>query len=335
MLKELNRSRLFYCVALLCCFAATLFVSCGEQSGQESTEEYPSRPITIICPWASGGGTDTVSRITAEGLRQVLGTRVNVVNQTGGAGVAGHSAGAQAKPDGYTLTMITAELCMMHWRGLTDIGPSDFAPIMVMNKVSGALFVHADAPWKTMVDLKNAVEQNPGKYTASGTAKGGIWHLACAAWLIAADFEPNALIWVPSKGAAPALQQLISEGNDVVFCAPGEGKALVDAGKVRMLAVQSSERNPFFPDVPTCKEQGVDVEIYGWAGIAAPTGSPPEILSLLGTALQEVATSGDFKTRMNNAGFNVSTENSTEFQKILKEDDEKFGKLLKEAGITQ
>jgi len=311
-----------------------LVAGCGP-GGQESPGEFPSRPLIIICPWASGGGTDTVSRITAEGLHQVLGTRVNVVNQTGGAGVAGHSAGAQAKPDGYTLTMITAELCMMHWRGLTDIEPSDFAPIMLMNKVTGAIFVRTDSSWKSMTELKNAVEQNPGKYTASGTAKGGIWHLACAAWLLAAGLEPDDLIWVPSKGAAPALQQLISEGNDVVFCAPGEGKALVDGGRARMLAVQSNERNPFFPEVPTCREEGVDVEIYGWAGIAAPEGTPAEILSVLETALQEVAVSEEFKTRMNNAGFNVSTENSTEFEKILREDDEKFGKLLHEAGIVQ
>ncbi|MFH1738706.1 MAG: tripartite tricarboxylate transporter substrate binding protein [bacterium] len=322
----------FYCFIAL---AGLLPIGCGQGGEDTSVEDFPDRPVTIICPWAAGGGTDTASRITAEGLHQVLGTRVNVVNQTGGAGVAGHSAGAKAKPDGYTLTMITAELNMMHWRGLTDIGPRDFEPIMIMNKICASIFVREDSPWKTMTDLRQAIKDNPGKLTASGTAKGGIWHLACAAWLIAGGLEPDDLIWVPSKGAAPALQQLISEGIDVVFCAPAEGKSLIDSGKARLLAVFSDVRSPVFPDVPTCIEQGVDVEIYGWAGIAAPVGTPLEIRSKLESALQRVAASEDFRTRMNNSGFLVATENSERFREILARDDIRFGKLLKDAGITQ
>lgn len=314
---------------------ALLLSGCGRGEERSPIDEFPSRPIQIICPWAAGGGTDTASRITAEGLHQVLGTRVNVVTRTGGAGVTGHAAGAKAKPDGYTLTMITGELDMMHWRGLTDIGPEDFEPIMIMNKISASIFVREDSPWKTMGDLQKAVKENPGKFTVSGTAKGGIWHLACAAWLIAAGLQPGDLIWVPSTGAAPALQQLISGGNDIVFCAPAEGKPLFDAGKARLLALLSDKRNTFFPDVPTCIEQGVDVVIYGWVGIAAPLGTPLEIRNRIESALQEVAASEDFKTRMNNAGYEVATENSARFRKTLREDDVKFGKLLKDAGITQ
>lgn len=326
-----NERSLLCGVAFVACTLACLLSGCGESS----VDEYPSRPIQIICPWAPGGGTDTASRITAEGLHQVLGTRVNVVNQTGGAGVTGHAAGARANPDGYTLTMITGELDMMHWRGSTDIGPNNFEPIMMMNKVSASIFVRENSPWKTMADLQKAIKENPGKLIASGTAKGGIWHLACAAWLLAAGLQPDDLIWVPSQGAAPALQQLISKGNDVVFCAPAEGKTLTDAGRARMLTVLSDERNPFSPDVPTSIEQGVNVAIYGWAGIAAPVGTPLEIRNKLESALQKVATSQDFKTRMNNAGFVVATENSARFREILQQDDMKFGRLLREAGIVQ
>ena len=335
MFEGNNNRNLSFGMAFVTCALVSLLSGCGWSGGKSSVDEFPSRAIQIVCPWAAGGGTDTVSRITAEGLHQMLDTRVNVVNRTGGAGVTGHSAGAKAKPDGYTLTMITAELNMMHWRGLTDIGPDDFEPIMIINKVSASIFVREDSPWQTMADLRRSVEQNPGKFTASGTAKGGIWHLACAAWLIAAGFQPDDLIWVPSRGAAPALQQLISGGNDVVFCAPAEGKSLIDAKKARLLAVLTNERNPAFPDTPTCIEQGVNVVIHGWAGIAAPAGTPLEIRNKLESALQKVAVSEDFKTRMNNAGFQIATENSARFREILQEDDVKFGKLLKDAGITE
>jgi len=321
-------------IGVACVCLAVILIGCG-RGREESPDQFPNRAIQIICPWGAGGSTDTVSRITAKGLQEVLGARVNVINEAGGAGVTGHSAGARAKPDGYTLTMLTAEIDMMHWRGLTDVGPTDFEPIMIMNKVCGSIFVRENSPWQTMQDLRNAVRENPGKFTASGTAKGGIWHLACAAWLKACGLPPDALTWVPSTGAAAGLQQLISEGIDVVFCSPAEGKPLLDAGKVRLIAILSRERNPMFPDVPTCIEQGVDVEIYGWTGLAAPVGTPEPILNRLEDALQKVATSEDFETLMRNAGFQVKTENSQRFREILQVDDIKFGQLLKDARIVE
>ena len=108
---------------------------------------YPDRPIMLICPWSAGGGTDTVSRKVAALLEQDLGVPVNVVNATGGVGRHRPHRGALARPDGYTLTMITVELNMLHWRGLTNIGPDDFRPVMLLNQDDAALFVRADAPW--------------------------------------------------------------------------------------------------------------------------------------------------------------------------------------------
>lgn len=332
-----NTKRIAAYAVLAIGVSGILLAGCGESGNSESgaSDGFPSRSLQIISPWAAGGGTDTVSRITAEGLHQVLGTRVNVVNRTGGAGVTGHTAGARAKADGYTLTMVTAELAMMHWRGLTDIAPKDFEPIRVMNKVCGAIVVRVDAPWKNVGELQDAVRENPGKLTASGTAKGGIWHLACAAWVIAAGFPVEHLTWVPSEGAAPALQELSSQGIDVVFCAPAEAKILIDAGKARLLAVLSDKPDASFPDVPTCNEQGVQCEIYGWAGIAVPVGTPPEVRERLESALTEVTSSEDFKTRMTNVGFQVNVDDAQGFRELLEKDDVKFGQLLKDAGIVQ
>ncbi|HPA44901.1 MAG TPA: tripartite tricarboxylate transporter substrate binding protein [bacterium] len=333
-MSSVRKAKQKFSIGVVSVCLGMILIGCG-QGREESPDEFPSRAIQIICPWGAGGGTDTVSRICAKGLQEVLGARVNVINEAGGAGVSGHAAGAKAKPDGYTLTMLTAEIDMMHWRGLTDVGPTNFEPIMIMNKVCGSIFVRENSPWQTMQDLRNAVQENPGKFTASGTAKGGIWHLACAAWLSACGLSPDALTWVPSTGAAAGLQQLISEGIDVVFCSPAEGKPLLDAGKVRLIAILSSERNPMFPDVPTCVEQGVNAEIYGWAGLAAPIGTPQPILNRLEDALQEVAATKDFETSMHNVGFLVDTENAQRFREILQADDIQFGQLLKDAGIVE
>ena len=134
---------------------------------------YPNRPVRIICPWSAGGGTDGLSRQMAIFLEQELGAPFNVINETGGEGVTGHSTGALATPDGYTLTMMTAELNMLHHRKMTPIDCSHFRTLMVLNCEPAAIIVPADSQWKTVGDLEKSIRENPGKLKASGTAKGG------------------------------------------------------------------------------------------------------------------------------------------------------------------
>ena len=135
--------------------------------------EYPNRPITLICPWGAGGGTDAVSRQMAAHLEQELGVPVNVVNATGGKGVTGHGRGRYARPDGYTITMATLELNMMHWSGLTDLTHEDYALLASVNEDYAALFVRGDARWQSLTELESEIRENPETLTASGTASGG------------------------------------------------------------------------------------------------------------------------------------------------------------------
>ena len=130
---------------------------------------YPHRPIVLVCPWAAGGGTDIVSRNVAAHLETQLHVPVNVINATGGKGVTGHSRGLRARPDGYTLTMITLELNMMHWSGLTSLTVADCEPLVSLNEDYAALFVLAGAPWKTLPELEQAIR------AYSGPA-GGVGH---------------------------------------------------------------------------------------------------------------------------------------------------------------
>jgi tripartite-type tricarboxylate transporter receptor subunit TctC len=295
--------------------------------------DYPKRPIQLICPWGAGGGTDRISRMVAVLLEQELGQPVNVVNRTGGSGATGHTAGATARPDGYTITMITVEITMMHWLGLAQVTYKDYKPVSLLNIDPAGINVRADAEWKTVPDLQDYVKAHPGELKASGTGKGGIWDLARAGWLKAAGLGVNAVRWVPSRGAAPALQELVAGGIDVVTCSIPEAAPLAEAGKVRHLAIMADERDPVFPDVPTLKEFGIDWSVGAWRGIGVPEKTPDSVVAVLEKALSKIVASEKFKDFMKKNGFGVLYKNAADFAKFLADMDASNGKIMKEAGI--
>ncbi|UCF92001.1 MAG: tripartite tricarboxylate transporter substrate binding protein [Desulfobacterales bacterium] len=300
-----------------------------------SAADYPQRPITLICPWGAGGGTDAVSRIIATLLKKELGVPVNVVNRTGGSGAVGHTAMATAKPDGYTIGMPTVEITMMHWMGLTEITYQNLTPVCMVNFDSAAINIRTDAPWATYKDLENYIRANPGQLKDSGTGQGGIWHLAMAGWLKAVGFAPTDIKWIPSKGAAPALQDLMAGGIDMSSCSLPEAATLIDAGKVKPLAVMAPERDPKFPDLPTLKELGIDWTCGAWRGIAAPKGTPAEIVAVLEKAIEKVVKSDEFIKFMQNRGFGIYWLNSTDFAQALAQADKDNGEIMKAAGIAK
>ena len=187
--------------------AAVALTALGSAPAQAA---YPERPITLIVPWGAGGGTDATGRILATIMERELGVPVSVVNRTGGSGVVGHSAIATATPDGYTLGVVTVEIGMMHWQGLTELTYQDYTPLALYNADAAGLQVRTDSDWQTAEDVLAAVKAEPGAYKASGTGQGGIWHLALAGMLQQAGIAPDAAPWVPSQGAAPGLQDLVA-----------------------------------------------------------------------------------------------------------------------------
>ena len=138
---------------------------------------YPEKPITLVVPWGAGGGTDTTARIIAKALSSELNVPVNVVNRTGGQGVIGHSAIATAKPDGYTLGLITGEITMMHWAGLTDLSYQNYTPLGKFTGVIGGVEVKTDSKFEDISKLVDYIKKNPGKLTASGGGYGSVWQL--------------------------------------------------------------------------------------------------------------------------------------------------------------
>ena len=335
---------------------------------------YPDRPIILICPWAAGGGTDRVSRQIAPFLELELGVPVNVVNATGGAGVTGHARGARARPDGHTLTMMTVEINMLHWRNLTEISWTDFEPVGMINKDPAALFVRTGSEWQDLASLTSQIRggsQEPRKadlpvrpiaeqelrvppgaaaaraqdrdsrretrpaLRASGTATGGIWHLALAGWLSAAQLDVDAIRWIPMNGAGPSLQELLSGGLDIVCCSLPEARTLLEAGEVRCLGVMSDERVEGYEEVPTFREFGVNWSLGGWRGIGLPKNTPQEIVDQVARALER-AVKGE--TRLGNAtfpglmkpqGFNVTYANPEAFREALDRTDQALGAVLR------
>ncbi|MFC7397726.1 tripartite tricarboxylate transporter substrate binding protein [Chelatococcus sp. GCM10030263] len=298
--------------------------------------EYPERPITLIVPWGAGGGTDATARIIGSLLEKELGQPINVVNRTGGNGVVGHSAIASASPDGYTIGMLTVEIAMMHWQGLTKLTPADYTPIALMNNDPAGLQVREDAPYKSVKDVFEAIKANPGSLKASGTGQGGIWHLAIAGMLDAAGLKPGDVPWVPSNGAAPGLQDLVAGGVQLVPCSIPEARSLIDAKRVRSLVIMADKRNPTLPDVPTLKEEtGLDWTMGAWRGIAAPKGLPQDIADKLTAALEKINKSEEFQKFMNDRGFGISWAPGQEFGAFMAKSDESLGAVMKKVGLAR
>ena len=298
--------------------------------------DYPERPITFIVPWGAGGGTDAVSRIIAALLEEELGQPVNVVNRTGGSGVVGHSAIATAEPDGYTIGMVTVEIAMMHWVGLTDLTYEDYTVLAQVNLDPGGLMVRADSPYQTASDLLEAIKSEPeGTFKGSGTGQGGIWHLGAAGWLLSEGVDPAKSPWVPSQGAAPGLQDMVAGGVDYVTSSLPEGRALIEAGEVRPLATMGEERLGIFPDVPTLKEAtGTDWTVGAWRVVAGPAGLPDEVVDTLISALESAYNSTEFTDFMEGRGFGMTWRPGEEGAQFMQQADEELGQVMQEAGIA-
>ena len=297
---------------------------------------YPDRPITFVVPWGAGGGTDGTARYFAAMMEKELGQPVNVVNRTGGSGVVGHSAIATAAADGYTIGMITVEITMMHWQGLTDLNPASYTPLALVNADPAGFTVNANSPFKSVKEVLDYARANPGKLKASGTGQGGIWHLALAGLLNDAKVPQSAIPWVPSQGAAPAMQDLVAGGVDIVTCSLPEARALIDAGKAKPLAVMDSKATPLFPNVPTMKvAAGSDWTVSAWRGIAAPKGLPPDVQQKLIAAIKKIWDSKEFKDFASSKGYGMEWAPGAEFASFMKKGDADMGVVMKAAGIVK
>ena len=299
--------------------------------------DYPDRPITLLVAWGAGGGTDAVARVIAVGLEKELGQSVNVVNRTGGSGVVGHSAMADAEPDGYTLGLATTEVNLMHWLGLTELDYKVYTPLALMNQDPAGVQVSANSEYKNVKELLEAIKTSPPRtFRATGSGQGSSWHVAIAGLLNAAGIDASTVTWVPSDGAASGLQELLSGGTEIVPSSLVEARALIEAGRVKSLAYMSKERSELFPDVPTLKEEtGSDWEFGAWRGIVAPKGLPDDVRDKLVAALEKVYNSEQYNQFLSAQGFGASFLPGEEFGNFLATNDVNFGETMKAIGLVE
>jgi tripartite-type tricarboxylate transporter receptor subunit TctC len=301
-----------------------------------AAQSYPARPITLIVPWGAGGGTDATARIIGSLLEKEVGQPVTVVNRTGGSGVVGHSAIASAAPDGYTVGMATVEIGMMHWQGLTELTGASYTPLGLLNADPAGVQVRTESPYKTVNELLAAIKASPGKFKASGTGQGGIWHLAIAGMLRDQKIDPASVPWVPSNGAAPGLQDMMAGGVDIAPVSLPEARSLIDAGKVRSLAIMNDKPSALYPNVPTLKSAiGSDWTMAAWRGLVAPKGIPAEARDKLSAALKKIATSKEYNEFMSSRGFGVIYAGPEEFAKFMAKSDTELGATMKAVGIAK
>ncbi len=296
----------------------------------------PDRPVTYVVPWGAGGGTDANSRMLASLLEAQMGQPFNVVNRTGGNGVVGHSAIANAEPDGYTVGAATVEITTMHHAGLTDLNHTNVSPIVLVDIVPSSVLVSSDSEFNTVNELLDHAKANPGELTGSGTAQGGIWHLALAGMLNAEGIDPGAIRWIPSDGAASAMQELIAGGVDVATPALSEGKALVESGELKALAYMHDSRMAALPDVPTTKESlGSEWTLAAFITMSGPEGLPEEIAcsyEKAALAAMETQEWADFKA---SRGSDVVIMGSSDLTDMMARTSDNLGATMKAIGLAK
>lgn len=297
---------------------------------------WPERPIQLIVPWAAGGGTDAVARSLANLLERELGRPMNVVNRTGGGGVVGHTEIVNARPDGYTIGLATAEVTTYYWANTAPWTHERLTPVALVNLDPAAFHVRADSPWRDLPSALAAIRAAPpNTYRMSGMPPGAAFHLAFAQMLQMSGIEPRSVPMVPSQGAAPGFQELAAGGVHIIPSSLPEGRPLVEAGRVRAIAVLADERIPAFPDVPTAREQGVQTSGGTWRGIAGPAGLPADITARLTEAVTKVAGSQEYRSFLSERGFGHALVPGDGFRRFLAEQHAANGQVMASLGLRR
>jgi tripartite-type tricarboxylate transporter receptor subunit TctC len=291
---------------------------------------YPNRPIELIVPAGAGGGTDVLARAFAEAAKNHLPQPITVINRPGASGMIGHGEMINAKPDGYKLAIVFAEIVIVPHLGLSKLSYEDFTPIARLNADPAAITVQAGAPWNTIEEFLATSKAKPGELKMGNSGNGSIWHLAHAALedKVGVKYNP-----IPFGGAAPAVLSLLGGHIDAVAVSPGEVAAHVQTGKLKTLAVMSEQRVKGFDNVPTFKERGIDLVIGTWRGLAAPKGTPPDVIVILTEATRLSANEAVLRESLDRLSMGYSYADAETFRAGMKRDNEVFKQLVTKLGI--
>src|SRR6185295_7896271 len=304
-------------------------------AGSAQAQNYPSRPVRLVVPLSPGGFADVPTRMLLPRLSQALGRQVFVENKPGAGGTIGADSVAKSVPDGHTLLVAaTPHVISAHlYRTLPYDSLKDFAPVALFGSGPYALVVNPQRlPVASVRELIAAAKASPGKIDYASSGNGSAQHLVSALFNTMAGIQLN---HVPYKGSGPAMQDLLGGQVPVSFAGIPNVISSVKAGKLRALAVTTANRWSELPDVPTVAEAGVPgYEATLWLGLAAPAGTPADIVNRLYTETAKVLQDSELQQSFRGAGVNATIMNPQEFGAFIRVEYEKWGRVVRSTGAT-
>jgi len=295
-------------------------------------QEYPSRPIRLVVPFAAGGSSDAPMRVIAQEMGKQMGQQIVVENRPGQGAMLGSEVVVKAAPDGYTLLLasnpnaISATL----YTNLTFNPVDDFAPISLLGREAGVLLVNPSVPTKTLKEFIALVKARPGEIDYGSSGNGSAQHLFTAMFTARAGLK---MMHVPYKGSSQVVADLL--GGQISFALPGLAAMMpnIRAGKLRPLAVTSATRSPLLPEVPTVAESGFKgYEAYVWMGLLAPRGTPVAIIERVNRESNAALKAPAVRTFMNNAAIEQIGSTPVEFGAFFRAEREQWARIIKETG---
>lgn len=313
--------------------APILAILATVSTGATAQDNYPSKPITIIVPFAAGGNTDVKTRLVAKQLGEILKQPVIVENKPGASGNIGIELLTKAVADGHTIGMGSfGPLAVNPWiYPKLGFDPKTLVPIILLEKSPLVLSVPADKPFKTLAEVVAAAKAKPGAMNIANAGPGGAHHLSAELFESAAGIE---MVGVPFKGGGPAATALLAGQVDMMFEQTSAALPSIQTGKIRALAVTSVKRLSTMPDVPTFTEAGYpQVTVSNWMGYVAPKGTPPAVVAKLQSAFAKAMEHPEVKDRILGQSNELGGGSSQEFANFIDSESQKWSKLVKERGI--
>jgi tripartite-type tricarboxylate transporter receptor subunit TctC len=299
-------------------------------------QDYPTHVIKMVIAFPPGGPTDFVGRLLADKLKDLLGQSVIIENKPGAAGAIGAESVAKAAPDGYTLFLTTSGAVVItpNLRADSPYDPvRDFAPISEVVGVTSTLVVRPDLGVNSAKDLAAMAKAKPATLPFASTGVGSPPHLALELFQAAADVK---FVHVPYRGAAPAITDLLGGQVTAMFADAPVLLPHIQAGKLKAIGVASGVRHPMLPDVATLREQGyADTVADNWYGLLAPAKTPPAIIARLNQAVRAALADPGVRDKLIKSGAVPAPTSPEEFARFLKEELERWGKVIRDKGIKE
>jgi tripartite-type tricarboxylate transporter receptor subunit TctC len=322
---------------LLAAVLVVLTVLAGGPAGG-ADEPFPTRPITIVNPFPPGGLADLTGRPLASSMEKLLRQPVVITNKSGAAGAVGMQSVAVAKPDGYTILITVPAISMLpevdRLFGRTPTyTPDQLVPIARVNADPTILVVNADQPWKSVKELLDDARRRPGEITFSSSGIYGASHVPMEMLLQAAG--GLRMRHLPTAGGGPATTAVLGGHAQLWQSPPGVASPHIKSGKLRPLAVTGVTRHPHFPDIPTLKELGYDVEYYLWIGLFAPKATPVLAMKALREAVRQAVDDPAFKSAMEKIQAPLAYQDADEFKTWWDADSARLAAVIKRIGRVE